>query len=77
MRLCDILIGDLEARVEATSLTPTGAADPLDFVDGETLAQWAEVEADLDDLGRRDCELAGWVDAGDVVVDDVRAQDAA
>jgi hypothetical protein len=65
-RLCDMTIGDLEQRVEATSLTLT-AEDRYYDVDPEELAEWLEAEAYTASL----VDPTVWIDADLVTSDDV------
>ena len=64
-RLCDMGLGELEERVAATSLTPTGH-DLFYDVDPEDLAEWLEAEAYIASL----VDPTVWVAADDVVAGD-------
>ena len=63
-RLFDMSLGDLEDRVEATSLVPNGNRPDID---PEVLAQWMEDEAYTASL----VDPTVWVDADLVTSDDV------
>ena len=61
-RLRDMTLGELEERVAASSLTPTGH-DSFYDVDPEEMAEWLEAEAYIASL----VDPTPWVDADDVV----------